>query len=512
MRSSVRGGFGLAILGDVFSRMVSTVQSQLMGMTSWVFRLQNIGTQLAQSAQQKLQKYMHTLTKKPSSKEDYWKAFGLYFSKKFVVMTSVVVVVLGYVSVYYAYPWAEGKWWTAEIKINSEKYTIFTGKVRVIDTDGTLIYEGDMEKGNPSGYGTQYKADGSALYSGYFKSGKYSGEGNLYNSEGLAIYSGSFLNNKYDGKGKLYNDLGKILYSGEFSAGQKSGKGIEYDPLTGLKVYYGQFENDVRQGSGVLFDSDGETILYEGNFEAGRYEGSGKLYSGGNIVYLGEFVNGSYEGEGSLYDPKTGALIYAGSFKEGLFDGQGKYYDTNTGTVIYEGKFSKGKKQGQGSSYDSLGSKTFSGTFRGDSIDYIEYLGSTVDEVTGQFGQESYRKEVDNKLIMTYLSLDASIIFKVDSEKGVYVCEKVVLGTKDAFMGLGAQSTAIERREVMGEPFSSIDYNMPNYYKTVLQNLAININDLTKVPSDKYIMDKYFIRFYFNEGRTELKCIEISSM
>ena len=76
-------------------------------------------------------------------------------------------------------------------------------------------------------------------------------------------------------------------------------------------------------------------------------------------------------------------------------------------------------------------------------------------------------------------------------------------------MGLGAQSTAVERRSVMGEPFSSINYSCPDYYRTVFSNLAINIDNVEKVPSDKYIMENYFIRFYFNEGRTELKCIEI---
>ena len=79
-------------------------------------------------------------------------------------------------------------------------------------------------------------------------------------------------------------------------------------------------------------------------------------------------------------------------------------------------------------------------------------------------------------------------------------------------MGLGADSTAVERRSVMGDPFSSINYKCPSYYYTIFENLAININDINNVPSDKYIMDNYFIRFYFNEGRTELKCIEICTM
>ena len=156
-----------------------------------------------------------------------------------------------------------------------------------------------------------------------------------------------------------------------------------------------------------------------------------------------------------------------------------------------------------------MGSQQFSGNFRGDSIDYIAYLGKSPDEVTSGFGKESYRAEVDNKMIITYLGMDASVVFKIDSNTGEYVCEKIVLGTHEKFMGLGAQSTAVERRSVMGEPFSSINYSCPDYYKTVFANLSININDTSSVPSDKYILNNYFIRFYFNDGRTELKCIEI---
>ena len=64
----------------------------------------------------------------------------------------------------------------------------------------------------------------------------------------------------------------------------------------------------------------------------------------------------------------------------------------------------------------------------------------------------------------------------------------------------------------MWEPFSSVNYSCAGYYNTVFTNLAININDISSVPSDKYIYDSYFVRFYFNDGRTELKCVEIGKL
>ena len=236
----------MAVLGDIFSRITTTLQSQFAALTNFLVQLQNFGTRAAQAVQQKVQKFIQTLLKEPRSKKDYWYVFGLYFSKRFVIMLTIIVGVLGYFSIYYAYPWAEGKLWTANMSLNTTKYSKFSGKARVYDTDDALVFEGTLEKGVPSGYGIQYDSDGNLIYKGNFVSGKYSGEGELYNSDVVMIYNGSFLSNKYDGEGKLYNDIGKIIYVGNFSVGQRSGKGIEYDPDTALKKYYVDYANDVR--------------------------------------------------------------------------------------------------------------------------------------------------------------------------------------------------------------------------------------------------------------------------
>lgn len=502
----------MGIFGEILSRVTSFMQSQFAMINTFFLQMQNIGARIAQFVQQKLQEFVSTLTKNPKSKKDYWRVFGLYVSKKFAVISLVVVGVVGYLFINYAYPWADGRIWTANLRLDSAKYQKFSGKARVYDTEGVLVYEGRMENGLAHGEGTQYDSTGTLVYKGSFENGKYKGHGELYNSDGIKIYDGDFENNNYDGEGKLFNNIGKTVYIGHFSVGQRSGTGTEYDPATGLRKYYGEYANDVRNGSGVEYGENGETILYEGAFKDGMYGGEGKLYLNGSLLYSGAFESGKYSGIGNLYDIDANALKYSGEFKNGVYDGEGKLYDVNTSVIIYEGAFSNGKKQGEGTSYDKLGSKTFSGNFRGDSIDYIAYLGEAPDKITDEFGKESYRVETDGKLILTYLSMDASVVFKVDEAKGEYVCEKIVLGVKQEFMGLGAKSSAIERREVMGEPFSSINYSCPNYYRTVFKHLSININKIGSVPCDKYILNNYFIRFYFSEGRTELKCIEICSM
>lgn len=503
----------MGMIKDIFTKITTSLQTQLTVLTSFMVQIQNMGTHAAQFVQQKVQKFVQSFLRNPRSKKDYWKILGIYFSKRFTIMSVIVLGVVGYMLVYYVYPWADGKLWTANMRLDTVKYSKFDGKARVYNTDGKLVYEGGMEKGSPSGEGVQYDYSGNLIYKGSFKAGKYSGQGELYNSSGVLIYSGAFSNNNYDGEGKLFNDIGKVIYIGNFSVGQRSGKGVEYDPSNQLKKYYGDYANDVRNGNGVEYEEDGTSIHYEGSFKDGVYGGgNGKLYSEGNLLYDGAFESGTYTGSGTLYDLDTGVAQYTGEFKNGLYDGDGKLYDVGTSVVVYEGGFSKGKRQGNGTSFDKLGSQQFKGNFRGDSIDYIAYLGKSPENVKVEFGQESYRSETSGKLIVTYLNMDASFVFKIDTDKGEYVCDKIILGIREKFMGLGAQSSAVDRRSVMGDPFSSINYNCPQYYKTVFAHLSININKIDSVPSDKYIMDNYFIRFYFNDGRTELKCIEIGSI
>ena len=496
----------------IISRVSTMIQTQLAAMTTFLVRLLNTANNAVQFIQQKIQKFFQNIMARPRSKKNYWQFFGLYFSKRFVCMSIIGIGVVGYFLVYYAVPWAEGKVWTANLRLDTLKYSKFTGKARVFDTSDNLVFEGNLEKGSPKGTGIQYDSQGKVIYKGNFEGGKYSGDGELYNSDGILTYTGGFANNLYSGEGKLYNTIGKLIYDGSFAVGQRSGMGAEYDPDTGLKKYYGQHENDALNGNAVEFGSDGKTIHYEGNFKDGSYGGEGKLYSGTALQYAGNFERGMYNGTGNLYDLDTGSVVYSGEFKDGVYDGKGSLYDTSTSVIIYSGEFSNGKRQGKGTSYDKLGSELFSGNFRSDSIDYIAYLGKSPDDVASEFGQETYKTETNGKMIVTYRNLDASIVFKIDSEKGEYVCEKIVLGTKESFMGLGANSTAVERRSVMGEPFSSINYSCPDYYKTVFSHLGININNVKSIPCDKYILDNYFIRFYFNDGRTELKCIEICSM
>ena len=463
----------------------------------------NIGT--------KITEFLTGLLKSPSEKKDYIRIGKIYIAKKFVLIFSLVVVIVIYLLTAFFFPWANGNLWPASVKINSSKFSSFSGKkVNVKDQAGVTIYKGEMISGAITGKGTQYGPDGTLVYEGEFLNGSYSGQGKLYNSLGNIIYKGGFLQNLYDGEGELYDDFGKIQYKGMFESGQRSGTGIEYSLDTGNEIYYGEFLNDLRDGKGTELFEDGQK-KYEGDFSSGEYGGIGKLYWNNVLKYFGGFANGSFDGEGTLFEENTGEKLFKGSFASGVYDGYGTLFDPKTSKVLYQGKFEGGKRAGEGTSFDKLGAVSFSGKFKDDNINYLDYLGAKLDDVKKEFGKENYREVTnDSRLILTYLGVNTSIVFTSDEDSGDYICEKILLGNKDTFMGLKSDSTKNDIINVLGTPYSSVDYNFAKYYDTIFKQLSVDLKSGEKAPSDKFLMDQYYIRIYYDKDKSKYLSVEIA--
>ena len=490
--------------------VTSMIKSQFSKIKSKLSISRNL-QKLSQQITKFVQKIFKLFMKKPSSKEDYIKIMGVYFSKRFVAIGSIIFIVFIFVFIKYIFPWAEGNLWTPTILINSEKYSTFSGKAKVVDDNGNVIYIGEMEDGKITGNGKQYDINGNLIYDGAFEDSQYSGQGKLY-SNGVLIYDGAFANSQYEGEGILYNQNGKLIYSGSFSVGQRSGKGMEYNPSTSLKIYYGDFANDFKEGNGIAYANDGKTVIYEGEFSAGDYEGSGSLYENSILKYNGEFSKGLFNGQGTLYNISTKKILYQGEFVNGLYEGNGTLYDDVTEKVVYEGEFLAGKKDGQGTSYDKLGVKTFSGSFKEGTIDYISYLGKSIDDVESQFGNPTYNSNVMNREILTYVSLDVSLIFEEDYE-GQYACEKIVMGMKEPFKGISSTSSQQEIQSILGDKFSSSDFALDRYYDTVFLNLSIGLNSSTSTHSQKFIMNNsYYIRLYYDLSSSKILSIEVGNI
>ncbi|MDR1364640.1 MAG: hypothetical protein LBJ32_03315 [Oscillospiraceae bacterium] len=498
------------MFNQLFSRVTSTVQSKINNLTKWTLKLQNVGSQVTQKTQSVVNKYVQALMDKPKSKNDYWRFLGIYFSKRFVVMFLAGIGASIFLYVNFLLPLLEGKFWAAKLCTNMVKYQQFSGKAKVRDTGGVFIYEGEMNTGKPHGFGIQYSNAGVIIYKGNFVQGQYNGNGELYDKYGNIIYTGEFKDNKFEGSGKQINSFGKTVFIGNFSKGERHGRGNEYDAETGLKKYYGEFSSGKYNGTGIKYDPDGETVNYIGEFKEGVYSGKGKEYHNGHLIYDGEFINNVHEGSGISYDESSRSIIYSGDFINNLYNGSGTLYDISSMRIIYSGEFKDGKREGEGISYDRLGTPIFSGKFLSDGIDYVSILGNKIEDIIEKFGQENTNLDIDDKKLLIYLNFDAAMVLKSEDEN--FICERVVLGTKEKFMGLDARSTSVERRNKLGKIFSSTILKSEQFHQKAFQYLKLSISDYERMNCEKYIYNKYFIRIIFSSSdSSEFRAFEIGN-
>ena len=127
-----------------------------------------------------------------------------------------------------------------------------TSYVKLHDTNGTLIYEGDILNGKFDGYGT------------------------LYNNGGKEVYQGDFSQGSYNNYGTQYANDGSISYQGQTLYGVKDGFGSEI--LSNGYKYNGNYSNGLRTGWGVMADSNNNT-LYAGTWD-GDKPADGTVISG----------------------------------------------------------------------------------------------------------------------------------------------------------------------------------------------------------------------------------------
>lgn len=219
--------------------------------------------QLPAVALKKMQEFLKkALSRKDTSLKDYIPMGNFYFSKKLLLIAALFMIAAIPVIIKLL-PHDPTK--TPTLRQGSKQLAAFSGKAKLQDKAGSLIYEGDLAAG------------------------------------------------AYQGSGKQFAG-GKLVYQGNFDAGARTGPGKEFFP-DGKVKYQGEFQNNQYSGVGSLFSPSGAPI-FSGNFENGLYHGAGKLYdTSGNPIYEGQFAKGKREGLGALQDPKEGT-VFKGFFKD----------------------------------------------------------------------------------------------------------------------------------------------------------------------------------------------------
>lgn len=226
------------VLFTAIKTRITPIVTKIRLWTSWNF----IRTQLIS----RLRNFFASLLDvKPRNKKDYYEILGWMISKR---LAFAALVVVGVLSIYYLLS-INNVFSTVQTEgiktysYNSIQLRFASGKVRIKGKSGYLAYEGDVDKGTVTGFGTLYNPRGNVVYQGNFEKNMYQGSGVCFYDDGAMQYSGNFTENLFDGFGKLYRENGSLAYEGEFFLGKKEGTGVLYDTGSN-QIYSGSFSQD----------------------------------------------------------------------------------------------------------------------------------------------------------------------------------------------------------------------------------------------------------------------------
>lgn len=473
------------------------LQQYISKVKGFLTKLKNISRWLKEVFYTFLQNLLHYTLGKPASLEDYIKIGSIYLSKQLLLKFVLIVCILTFFITSYAHPFLKGKLWTEEMVVNTNEFYEFTGKAKVLQKDGSLLYLGKLQQGSAEGVGEVYE-EGYLVYKGEFSQNQYNGIGTLYQN-GKKIYEGSFLNNKYHGEGILYDKNGNKRFSGVFEDGKQK-EGVAYFE-NGTMQYQGTYENGLYSGQGTLYASGSNNVIrYQGSFLQNVFEGAGRLYQKGKLIYDGMFSNGLYHGEGTLYDNKTGKILYTGAFLYGAYHGEGKLYDKQTERLLYAGEFLEGKKNGIGVLYHNNGTKIYTGPFFEDEIDYKQFLNSNLNDIREAFGRETELIMLENNIFTVYEDLDVAFVFQFSEDGASPVLERIkFFGTQKIDDIKNGMTFFSAKKNMQQEAYTEYTFE-------VLEEDAVSFGYTDRKLQQgsmgytiKYIQDGYFIQLYGEE-------------
>ncbi|MDO4292926.1 MAG: hypothetical protein Q4C65_06805 [Eubacteriales bacterium] len=288
-------------MNDLFNVLISTVKAKITPLwtklkywTSWSYIRSRVLTKIRQ-----LLSSLFSI--KPRNRHDYFPVLGFLVSKK---LAFSVVIIVGLLCLYYLFfvnpPFRLASGMEDGLRVynyNSVPLRFANDQVRIRARSGYVAYEGSVEKGYASGYGTLYSGEGQTVYEGQFAQSKYEGAGTLYYPSGQMQYKGAFSENLFEGEGTLYRENGTKQYKGEFLNGEEEGQGTLYDGA----------ENEIFTGSFHLGD-----IVYSQLLGLGADEIS-SIYTGGRTLY-------QFEDETAVLLEDIGAYYVSGTGGDSIED------------------------------------------------------------------------------------------------------------------------------------------------------------------------------------------------
>lgn len=318
--------------------------------------------------------------------------------------------------------------------------------VTVLNSQGGIIYNGEMTDGKYNGTGKLFDRNGNVKYSGEFKDNIQNGKGILYLDDNSTV-SGEFSNGNIKGEAVHRAQDGTILYRGGFKNGEYHGKGTIYK--SDGSYYSTSFENGKEKGAISVFTKDGE-LTYKGAIKNGEYNGNGALYQGGTKIYEGAFVNGKKSGLGRLFSDEL--CIYMGSFENDKRSGFGISYKNNS--IVYSGFWDDDNYSGCGVLHNSGNELDYAGSFADNKMNgrvNVIKNGSLFKECIYENGNCTYMREYD---------ADGAVLYEgsvVDGAREGMGCSYTKYGEK-LFEGIFKYGEPYKPMRVIPKQLSELEY------------------------------------------------------
>ena len=140
---------------NFFSQISKIVGRQINNISKKITRLLKLASKPMVYLNTYVRSQVKAMTRPPASKADYVRFGSIYLSKRFLGLSVMGIVAICTVFTAFVYPWMEGRLWTPTMTLNSNKMAGYTGKAKIENQVGQLIYQGDVEQGQLTGTVTE---------------------------------------------------------------------------------------------------------------------------------------------------------------------------------------------------------------------------------------------------------------------------------------------------------------------------------------------------------------------
>ena len=473
----------------IFKRIESFIKSTLSRFSTKLTKIKRLPVTIAKKSKDLLKDALNFIIKKPSQLSDYLRVGDVYVAKRAMLFGILAAAAIILLLIWIVFPFVNKHLFTQSVTVNTAAFFTAQGKASVYNTDGSVLYVGDVSDGAANGTGRLY-SNNVLVYQGQFEDNEYCGEGKLFSQNSSLVYEGSFSASKYNGAGKLYSENGALLYDGKFVEGKCSGEGTLFHD-NGKIAQTGTFADGLLNGEGQTYDENGEPI-YKGGFADGKFSGTGELYENGVLCYKGEFVNGLKSGSGTEF-AEDGSKIYSGGFANGEYSGEGILFFDDNGFRV-EGNFENGLPNSNCKLFDENGKELFNGILKDGEINYISYLSADKAKVEAAFVSGAAEREIGDNTLLFYDDIGCGFLFDANDKTD----RIIITGSQVLFNAAVGEKLNNYLRPEGALHYDAYNSSATNAEKKLMGYIGVEQADY--IVCEKFIVGNVFIKLFSLEG------------